>query len=117
MSGIRRHFDVKFKRQVVEESFLPGVTQAELCRAYHLGENQLLSWRKAYRAGRLGGEATSADVAALTARNRALERIVVQQQLEAEFLKRALAVQRHLQSGSSLLGSGGSLASSERADS
>jgi transposase-like protein len=114
MSGIRRHFDLKFKRQVVEESFIPGVTQAELCRAYHLGENQLLSWRKAYRAGRLGGEATSA---VLSARTRELERIVVRQQLEAEFLKRALAVQRQLQNGSSLLDSGGSLASNGRADS
>lgn len=114
MSGLRRHFEVTFKRQIVEESFVPGVTQAELCRVYHLSENQLLSWRKAYRAGRLGGEATSTVGAALTARTRDLERIVVQQRLEVEFLKRALATQRRLRSDGALLTSGDLSQSDER---
>ncbi|MFH1009729.1 MAG: hypothetical protein V1784_00665, partial [bacterium] len=37
--------------------------QAQLARCYNLSPHLILQWRKAFDAGRLGGEAPAADIA------------------------------------------------------
>lgn len=48
----RRH-PIEFKRALVEQSLQPGVSVARLARRHDLNANQLFTWRKAYREGRL----------------------------------------------------------------
>jgi transposase len=41
------------KRQIVEESLVPGASVALVARAYGVNANQLFGWRKLYRTGQL----------------------------------------------------------------
>lgn len=49
-----QHHPVAFKRTLVEASFEPGVSMAALAREHGVNANQLWSWRKLYKEGRLG---------------------------------------------------------------
>ena len=56
--GMRyRHHSVAFKRSVVEQSLLPGVSVSRLAREHDINANQVFAWRKAYEEGRLGAAA------------------------------------------------------------
>ena len=50
----RRRYSREFKRQVVEQSLQPGVSAAQVARAYELNGNLLHTWRWHYRSGLLG---------------------------------------------------------------
>ena len=54
-----QHHPIEFKREVVEASFASGVSMAALAREHGINANQLWSWRKLYKEGRLEVLATS----------------------------------------------------------
>ena len=53
-STTRLRFSQEFKRQVVEASFLPGASAAQVARQHGLNGNLLHTWRWHYRRGLLG---------------------------------------------------------------
>ena len=87
----RRAFSPEFKRRVVEE-LESGQSQAAVARKYELSPHLLPQWRKAVRAGRLGGEATGApSLAELLADQQIKGEIIQQQTQQIHLLKKALA--------------------------
>lgn len=42
------------RRRIVEETLGPGVSVAEVARRHGLNANQIFTWRRLYRAGKLG---------------------------------------------------------------
>ena len=50
----RQHRTIEIKRQIVEESFAPGASAARVARAHGVNANQVFTWRRLYRQGRLG---------------------------------------------------------------
>lgn len=53
--GMRyRHHPIEFKRALVEQSLLPGVSVSRLAREHGVNANQIFNWRKIYQAGGLG---------------------------------------------------------------
>ena len=44
--SIKRRFSPEFKARVVLESLRADVSQAELCRRYGIGSDQLSRWRR-----------------------------------------------------------------------
>jgi len=50
----RQRRSVEFKLQVVEESLAPGASVARVARAHGVSANQVFTWRRLYRQGRLG---------------------------------------------------------------
>ena len=50
----RQRRSLEFKRQIVEESFVPGASVARVARAHGVNANQVFTWRRLYRQGRLG---------------------------------------------------------------
>lgn len=48
-----RHHSLEYKRDIVEQSLQPEISVARLAREHGLNANQVFSWRKAYREGRL----------------------------------------------------------------
>lgn len=53
----RRRRSVQERRQIVEETLVPGASVARVARAHGVNANQVFYWRTLYRRGRLGGEA------------------------------------------------------------
>jgi transposase len=95
MSAQRRRFSDAFKIQVVQE-VLSGASQASVARRHQVSANTLLQWQKAYRTGRLGGEATGgsvADVRALEQQVADLQRLVGKKEEQIEFLKKTARLQ------------------------
>ena len=86
----RRRFSEEFKLQVVQEVLL-GESQASIARRHSVSANTILQWLKAYRTGRLGGEATgasTAEVRALEQQVADLQRLVGKKEEQIEFLKK-----------------------------
>ena len=54
-TGRRRRWSVERKREIVEESFVAGVTACSVARRYGISPGHLFLWRKAYRQGDLTG--------------------------------------------------------------
>src|SRR5499427_10559990 len=52
-SKIRRR-SVKERREIVEETLVPGASVARVARRHDVNANQVFYWRKLYREGRLG---------------------------------------------------------------
>ena len=103
MSRLKRQFSTEFKVQVVQE-VLSGTSQASVARRHSVSANTILQWLKAYRAGRVGGEATiGTDVQPLLAENRHLKELLGQRDLEMDFLKKAAAFAQQTRNGSSLI--------------
>ena len=93
MSRHRRH-SVEFKRQVVAE-YLAGESAHVLGRRHDLSRNLIRIWVEKAGAGQLDQEVVAADLlGAYEARIAALERLVGQQTLEIEFLKKAQKIAR-----------------------
>lgn len=66
-TGRRRRWSDEAKLQIVEESFWGSRQASATARRHGLSRQLLFSWRRAYREGRLGGEADSGFVPALVA--------------------------------------------------
>jgi len=50
----RRRRSVLERRQIVEETLVPGASVARVARAHGVNANQVFYWRTLYRRGRLG---------------------------------------------------------------
>ena len=86
----RRTHSIEFKRQVAQD-YLAGETLHSLARRHDLSRNLVRIWIQKFEAGAFDDEAVAADtIEAYEARIAALERLVVRQALEIEFLKGAL---------------------------
>lgn len=89
MARPRRVFSPEFKLRMVQE-VLAGQSQASVARKYELSPHLIPLWKKAFQAGRLGGEATGGpSVAALEQQIADLQRLVGKKEEQIEFLKRA----------------------------
>ena len=96
----RRH-SVEFKRQVVAE-YLAGESAHVLGRRHDLSRNLIRIWVEKAGAGELDQEVVAADLlGAYEAKIAALERLVGQQTLEIEFLKKAQKIARSRTSAAS----------------
>ena len=58
----RRHqrHTLSFKRELVALTLVPGASVARLAREHGVNANQVFTWRKLYREGRLGAGQSSA---------------------------------------------------------
>ena len=56
--GKYRHHPVAFKRAVVEQTLQPGASVSGIAREHDLNANQVFTWRRAYRTGQLGDDAS-----------------------------------------------------------
>jgi len=62
----QRH-SLEFKRRLVEQTLLPGVSVARIAREHCVNANQVFSWRKLHREGLLGeGGKTVANLLPVT---------------------------------------------------
>ena len=50
----RQRRSVEVKRRIVEESLAEGASVARVARAHGVNANQVFTWRRLYRQGRLG---------------------------------------------------------------
>jgi transposase len=50
----QRRRTIKERRDIVEETLVPGASVARVARRYEVNANQVFYWRKLYREGRLG---------------------------------------------------------------
>ena len=51
----QRRRTIKERREIVEETLLPGTSVSRVARRHDVNANQVFYWRKLYREGRLGG--------------------------------------------------------------
>lgn len=50
----RQRRSIREKREIVEETLAPGASVARIARLHGVNANQVFSWRRLYRQGRLG---------------------------------------------------------------
>ena len=50
----QRRRSIKERRDIVEETLVPGASVARVARRHEVNANQIFYWRKLYREGRLG---------------------------------------------------------------
>jgi transposase len=50
----KRRRTIKEKRDIVEETLVPGASVARVARRHDVNANQVFYWRKLFRQGRLG---------------------------------------------------------------
>ena len=50
----KRRRTIKERRDIVEETLVPGASVARVARRHDVNANQVFYWRKLYREGRLG---------------------------------------------------------------
>lgn len=50
----KRRRTIKERRDIVEETLVPGASVARVARRHEVNANQVFYWRKLYREGRLG---------------------------------------------------------------
>lgn len=58
----RRRWPLEQKRRIVEATFTPGVSIAQVAREHGVNANQLHSWRRLHQAGRLGAQSAPATL-------------------------------------------------------
>ena len=63
--GKRRIRSEQERRQIVEETLIPGASVSLVARAHDVNANQVFKWRKQYREGRLDTPANSKAASAL----------------------------------------------------
>jgi len=96
----RRRWSPEEKRAMVEEAELPGNSVSAVARKYNVHPNQLFHWRRLVYEGALSavkaGEEVvpAAEVKALKARIRELERLLGKKTMENEILKEAMEIAR-----------------------
>lgn len=56
----KRRRTIKERREIVEETLLPGTSVSRVARRHDVNANLLFYWRKLYREGRLGDGAATA---------------------------------------------------------
>jgi transposase-like protein len=96
-----RRYSIEFKRQVVAD-YLAGESASALARRHDLSRHLVRVWVEKAEAGELDQDVAAADLlVAYEAKIAALERLVGQQTLEIEFLKKAQKLARSRTSAAS----------------
>ena len=117
MPRSKRRFSEEFKLGVVQE-VLGGESQASIARRHSVSANTILPWLKAYRTGRLGGEATgaaTAEVRALEQQVADLQRLVGRKEEQIEFLKKTARLKEQQSAAAALRKTGDHLPSGKGA--
>lgn len=93
----RRRWSVEEKIQIVEETYLPGMSVSLVARRHGIAGNQLFTWRRLMAQGALtaataGGEVVPAtEYRALEAQVRELQRLLGKKTMENELLREAVS--------------------------
>jgi len=59
---VRRRWPVEQKRRIVEATFVPGASIAQVAREHGVNANQLHSWRRLYQTGRFEAHSPTATL-------------------------------------------------------
>ena len=98
--SLRRRLSSSQKLRIVQASYNPGSTVAEIARKYHVGVSSLIKWRKRAMEGSLmsvkdNAPAVSAnEVKRLKKEVAQLQRLLGKKSLENEILREAVAIGR-----------------------
>jgi transposase len=96
----RRKWSVEEKRQIIEETYRPGMSVSQVARKYDITPSQLFYWRRTMEEGALKGISCGEEVVAksqvkeLEKRIRNLERLLGRKTEEVEILKEAVRIGR-----------------------
>ena len=96
----RRRWSIEEKRQIIEETYLPGSSVSQVARKYGITPSQLFYWRRRMEQGALKGISTEEDlvprsqVKELEKRVRELERVLGKKTLENEILREGVRIGR-----------------------
>lgn len=96
----RRKWSIDEKRQIIEETYHPGMSVSQVARKYGIMPSQLFYWRRTMEEGALKGIACGEEVVAksqikeLEKRIRYLERLLGRKTEEVEILKEAVKIGR-----------------------
>ncbi len=96
----RRKWSLDEKRQIIEETYLPGYSVSQVARKYGITPSQLFYWRRMMEEGALKGISSQEElvpksqVRELEKRLREMERILGKKTLENEILKEGLRIGR-----------------------
>ena len=87
MTKKRRTYDKEFKEQAVNMVLNHGLTRAEVSRRLGIDYNSITNWVKKAKHGETekGGELSAHDTAQ---ENKKLKKLVAEQRIEIEFLKK-----------------------------
>jgi transposase len=69
----KRRRTVRERREIVEETLLPGASVSKVARRHDVNANQVFYWRKMYREGQLESSAGTQLVAVKVAEDRSVE--------------------------------------------
>jgi transposase len=58
----RRRWSIEQKRRIVEATYAPGASIAQVAREHGVNANQLHSWRRLYQAGRFEAQSPAATL-------------------------------------------------------
>jgi transposase len=54
-----RRRSIEERREIVEETLVPGASVSRVARRHDVNANQVFYWRKLYREGQMGGDRTT----------------------------------------------------------
>ncbi len=69
----KRRRTIRERREIVEETLLPGASVSRVARRHDVNANQVFYWRKLYREGQLGNSADTQLVPVKVANDRSVE--------------------------------------------
>jgi transposase len=69
----KRRRTVRERREIVEETLLPGASVSRVARRHDVNANQVFYWRKLYREGRLGSKTDTQLVPVKVAKDRSVD--------------------------------------------
>jgi len=71
----KRRRTVRERREIVEETLLPGASVSRVARRHDVNANQVFYWRKLYREGQLGSRTDTQLVPVKVADERSVEAV------------------------------------------
>jgi transposase len=69
----KRRRTIKERREIVEETLVPGASVSRVARRHDVNANQVFYWRKLYREGQLGSKTETQLVPVKVANDRSAE--------------------------------------------
>ncbi len=90
----KRRRTVNERREIVEETLLPGASVSRVARRHDVNANQVFYWRKLYREGQLGSRTATQLVSVKVANDRSAEAVK-----EDDFLPRSGTLEIKLAKG------------------
>jgi transposase len=90
----KRRRTIRERREIVEETLLPGASVSRVARRHDVNANQVFYWRKRYREGQLGSSADTQLIRVKVANDRSAEAVK-----EDDFLPRSGTLEVKLSKG------------------